>query len=384
MVKSFSKSLTRKDISRIPVLSFFTGAGFLDMGFELADFDIIWTNENNQSFIAYYEAGYTAWRQAVGINRPARIHETRPIEHLNSKEIIAKAFSNKLPPLWGIIGGPPCPDFSNGGKHGGFAGKNGRLTKIFLELIDEMRPPFFLIENVAGIFRIKKNRSLLEKLTAKLQKHGYFTDIKILNALDYGLAQDRPRMFLIGITRKLLNPRLRGNMPITDPGWFPFPEGEYRNKKLLKWPTKNKFRAKVKRPPHIPEELTIYPLLASYPSPEELPNGEEYFKPHSDKFNKIYEGDTSRKSFKRLHRFRYSPTACYGNNEVHLHPWKPRRLSVREVLRIQGIPDSYILPKGGSLTSKFKLIGNGVPMTLTFNVAKALKTFLLHLERKSK
>ncbi|MCK5057375.1 MAG: DNA cytosine methyltransferase, partial [Candidatus Aminicenantes bacterium] len=73
----------------------------------------------------------------------------------------------------------------------------------------------------------------------------------------------------------------------------------------------------------------------------------------------------------------YSPTACYGNNEVHLHPWKARRLSVREVLRIQGIPDTYILPEGGSLSDKFKYIGNGVPMALAFHVAQALKIFLI-------
>ncbi|GAI21669.1 unnamed protein product [marine sediment metagenome] len=219
----------------------------------------------------------------------------------------------------------------------------------------------------------------MEELKTKLQYNGYSTDLKILNSLNYGLPQDRPRMFLVGITRQLLKP-LFARMPrATESGWFPFPEGSFGNIKSLNWPTRNKFGTTFKPPLHIPEELTIYPLLASDPSPEELPNGQEYFKPHSDKFYQIDEGDTSRISFKRLHRFRYSPTACYGNNEVHLHPWKPRRLSVREVLRIQGIPDSYVLPEGGSLSSKFKLIGNGVPMPLAFNVAKALKSFLISL-----
>ena len=82
--------------------------------------------------------------------------------------------------------------------------------------------------------------------------------------------------------------------------------------------------------------------------------------------------DTSKKSFKRLHRYRYSPTACYGNNEVHLHPFEPRRLSLREAMRIQGIPDEYELPEGSSLTIKFKLIGNGVPVPLAYNIAQHL------------
>jgi DNA (cytosine-5)-methyltransferase 1 len=84
----------------------------------------------------------------------------------------------------------------------------------------------------------------------------------------------------------------------------------------------------------------------------------------------------ARKSFKRLHRYRFSPTAWYGNQEVHLHPWKARRLSVREALRIQTVPDEYVLPDGGSLSAKFKMICNGVPCVMAFHLASALKSFL--------
>ena len=77
-----------------------------------------------------------------------------------------------------------------------------------------------------------------------------------------------------------------------------------------------------------------------------------------------------------LHRFKYSPTACYGNNEVHLHPYLNRRLSAREALRIQGVPDEYILPPEISLTKKFKMIGNGVPVALAKAVGLSVKQFL--------
>lgn len=90
----------------------------------------------------------------------------------------------------------------------------------------------------------------------------------------------------------------------------------------------------------------------------------------------IDEGETNRPSFKRLHRFKYSPTACYGNNEVHLHPYRHRRLSVRETLRIQGVPDTYVLPAELPLSKKFKMIGNGVPVPLAKAVANAVKNFL--------
>ena len=366
--------------NRIPVLSFFTGAGFLDMGFEKAGFEIIWTNENNPAFIKLFEKGYSSWRKSEGFIKPAKITETRSIELLNPNQISKEVFGNKYPKIWGIIGGPPCPDFSNGGKNRGFSGEKGKLTKTFIDIIDKMKPPFFIIENVSGILRIKKHKLLLYHLLNKLNVNGYNIDLKILNSLNFYLPQDRPRMFLVGITSKLLKPVFSKCKSVNDSSWFPFPKEEFSNLKSINWPKRNKFGSDIKRPKQIPESLTIYSLLASTPSPEELPNGKEYFKPHSDKFYKIDEGDTSRKSFKRLHRFRYSPTACYGNNEVHLHPWKPRRLSVREVLRIQGIPDSYVLPNDSSLTSKFKLIGNGVPLPLSFKVANSLKAFLISLK----
>ena len=76
-------------------------------------------------------------------------------------------------------------------------------------------------------------------------------------------------------------------------------------------------------------------------------------------------------------RFRYSPTAAYGNNEVHLHPAQPRRLTVREAMRIQTVPDGYALPSEMPLSFKFKLIGNGVPVQLAAAVGHALRQFIL-------
>ncbi len=78
-----------------------------------------------------------------------------------------------------------------------------------------------------------------------------------------------------------------------------------------------------------------------------------------------------------MHRFRYSPTVAYGNNEVHLHPTEPRRLSVREGLRLQTVPDSYILPKDMTLTAKFKMISNGEPTLKADLLAKEIRRTLL-------
>ena len=103
----------------------------------------------------------------------------------------------------------------------------------------------------------------------------------------------------------------------------------------------------------------------------------DYFEPRSTtRFNTIQEGDVSKKSFKRLHRWRYSPTAAYGNNEVHLHPYKARRISVSEALAIQSLPKEFVLPKTLSKSEMFKTIGNGVPYLMSKAIAHSIKAFL--------
>jgi len=160
--------------------------------------------------------------------------------------------------------------------------------------------------------------------------------------------------------------------------WFPwdikrtYPEA----KKKYNWPGESPFGGSPKRPNNIPEELMVGPIICNFKETSKKPNGCDYFQPYSKKFTEIAEGDVSRKSFKRLHRWRYSPAAAYGNNEVHLHPIFPRRLSVREALRIQTVPDNYALPQSISLSQKFKTIGNGVPVKLAEAMAISIKYVL--------
>ena len=111
---------------------------------------------------------------------------------------------------------------------------------------------------------------------------------------------------------------------------------------------------------------------------ENHPNSENFFQPKAGlaRMQTIEEGDVSRKSFKRLHRWRYSPTAAYGNNEVHLHPYKVRRLSIAEVLAIQSVPPEFELPLNMSLTDMFKTVGNGVPVLMAEKFGRELKPLL--------
>ena len=139
-----------------------------------------------------------------------------------------------------------------------------------------------------------------------------------------------------------------------------------------------------------------YPLVSSNEKHSELtveywfnknkvrshPNQKHAFVPRAGlaKFKVILEGDVSRKSYKRLHRHRYSPTAAYGNNEVHIHPTEARRISAAEALAIQSLPKAYQLPQDMTLTNMFKAIGNGVPFLAAVGLAKSIKKTAMELD----
>jgi len=366
------------EMKAVPVISFFTGGGFLDIGFEQAGFKVVWTNEFNIIFAKMYCYGKTAWRRSIdSLAEEARISDKRSIENISSPEILKHAFPNGKPKFFGVIGGPPCPDFSVGGKNKGGKGINGRLSKTYVRRICKIKPSFFVLENVPGLFKTKVHREFLRKLEHSLEAKGYCIDLRILNALELGVPQDRERLIMVGIKTEYVLKCLGKNVKKGERDWFFWPVNDkYKNaKKKYYWPEIVENGVPPVVPKGIPLELTVYSLFNKENSPSHLLNGSDCFKPYSDKFQTIREGDTSRKSFKKLHRYRYSPTVCYGHNEVHLHPWEKRRLSVREAMRIQGIPDSYALPKDSNLTEMFAIVSNGVPVPLAFEVAKSLKGF---------
>src|SRR5215510_13586882 len=116
---------------KIPILSFYSGGGFMDMGFEKAGFEIVWTNEVDEIFIKLHEAGITSWRKARGNGIKAEIFNKKSIAEVTAQKIIEEAFHTEIPDDFGIIGGPPCQDFSMNGSLQGFSGERGKLTIIF-------------------------------------------------------------------------------------------------------------------------------------------------------------------------------------------------------------------------------------------------------------
>ena len=144
------------------------------------------------------------------------------------------------------------------------------------------------------------------------------------------------------------------------------------------WPDKNTFEedSNLKQPNKIIPELCVEYWFEKNDVYNHY-NALDYFHPHStERFSSIQEGDVGKKSFKRLHRWRYSPTAAYGNNEVHLHPYKARRLSVAETLAIQSLPKEYVVCKELSKSDMFKTVGNGVPFLLAKGIAHSISDFI--------
>ncbi|OGF64408.1 MAG: hypothetical protein A2Y62_13480, partial [Candidatus Fischerbacteria bacterium RBG_13_37_8] len=327
------KLKSNKKRGAIPLLSFFTGGGFLDIGFEQEGFEAVWTNECNADFSALYAHGMTAWKQSENTDTQERsISNTHNIDRIFAPEIIAEAFPQGKPVFFGIIGGPPCPDFSKGGKNRGGKGINGRFSKTYVHRICKIKPSFFVFENVPGLYKTKIHREFLARLEKSLERCGYCLDLKILNALDLGVPQDRERLIMIGIKQKYVKKVLGRSVDVSERNWFPWPVNpKYKNAKArFSWPSTKGTSSTLVLPDGVPQELTVYSIFNSGNCPSQIQNGNDMFKTYSDKFSMIKEGDTRRKSFKRLHRYRFSPTACYGHNEVHLHPWEKRRLSVRE------------------------------------------------------
>lgn len=361
---------------KIPILSFYSGGGFMDMGFEKAGFEIIWTNEVDEVFIKLHAAGITSWRKARGNGIKAEIFNTKSITSISAKNIIEEAFPDEKPEDFGIIGGPPCQDFSINGNRKGFKGERGKLTIIFFDRILELKPTFFVMENVTGLTKHKSTKEHLKKLLSRVEKE-YFIDHKTLNALDFGVPQFRERVFFVGIRRDKVDKDVINKF---FGEWFTFPvDKQFQGAATkYKWATAVPFGKALTKPKDLPLNLCVESCLVPSREMKSTPNSKEYFNLYATKktLDAINEGETNRPSFKRLHRFKYSPTACYGNNEVHLHPYKHRRLSVREALRLQGVEDTYVLPSELPLSKKFKMIGNGVPVPLAEAVAKALKDFL--------
>lgn len=359
------------------IFSFFAGAGFLDLGFEETGYEIGYVNEIHKPFAEAYKHA----REVMGIAAPKFGYFGGDIEACligeEAKHLTQLVRSvKKEGRLVGFIGGPPCPDFSVAGKNRGQHGENGKLSQTYIDLICQQKPDFFVFENVKGLWRTARHREFFESLKAQLKKAGYDCTERLINAIEYGAPQTRERIILIGVKSNSVKKSIK------ELDWEK--HMTHANGRALEynWPAAQPISKKRNAPKNIPLELTVQHWFDQNDVINH-PNSNHQFKPRAglEKFETVDEGDDSKKSYKRLHRWRYSPTAAYGNNEVHIHPYLPRRISVAEALAIQSLPKNFALPSSMTLSNMFKTIGNGVPFLAAKGIALTILDFIKEKDR---
>ncbi len=325
------------------IVSFFSGAGGLDLGFQKAGFDIIWANEYDKEIWETYEK-----------NHPNTILDKRSIVNIPADEV---------PECDGIIGGPPCQSWSEAGAARGIKDKRGQLFYDFIRILEAKQPKFFLAENVSGML-ISKHNEALEGIKELFRNAGigYELSFQMLNASDYNVPQDRKRVFFIGI-RKDLNFK------------FEFPTIKF---------------------PKITLKDAIWDLREGV-----LP-AKEYNKTNGsdcEVTNHEYMIGSFSSIFMSRNRVRswdeQSYTIQAGGRHAPIHPQAPkmkfieqnirvfvpgkehlyRRLSVRECARIQTFPDDFIFYYT-NVPAGYKMIGNAVPVNLAKFLAENIKAQL--------
>lgn len=365
---------------KLKIFSFFAGCGILDLGFEKAGYDIEFVNE----FFKPFQDAYIYSRKMMKIRPPKYGYANTDVNsYINENKHQLEQYiedAKKDGSLVGFIGGPPCPDFSIAGKQRGRDGDNGKLSLSYISLLITMKPDFFLFENVKGLWKTARHREFYEELKVTLKNAGYYLTERLTNSLEFGVPQDRDRILLVGVSEKLLKQEFKGDdQTLLQFPWESKMKCSLEDIRNEQWPDMAPFvEGSVSEcPDGIEKELTVQYWFEKN-DVENHPDANRYFKPKAGlrKMLEIPEGDTNKKSYKRIHRWRYSPTVAYGNNEVHLHPYKARRLSVAEAMSLQSLPKEFSLPPEMTLTDCFKTIGNGVPFLMAKGVAATLKDYI--------
>jgi DNA (cytosine-5)-methyltransferase 1 len=318
------------------IVSLFSGAGGLDLGFHGAGFSTIWANEYDK----------TIW-DTFRHNFPDTVLETRSIT-----EVIAA----EVPDCDGIIGGPPCQSWSEAGAGRGIEDARGQLFNDYIRILKAKQPKFFLVENVSGILAPRHSESFRGFLK-DFEDAGYSVSWKMVNANDYGVPEDRLRVIIIGFRNDLNNsfvfPDPQKDRPVLRDAIWDLPEAK---------PAVGKNKAN--------DQLSV-------PNHEYMTGG---FSPIFMSRNRVRSWDEP------------SFTIQAGGRQAPLHPQAPkmlkveknkqvfvddqkhlyRRLSVRECARIQTFPDDYMFLYR-DVAVGYKMIGNAVPVKLAEALAKEIK-----------
>jgi DNA (cytosine-5)-methyltransferase 1 len=390
--RRLAKSLPRPDTSVTPpqervdeeltVVSLFTGAYGLDLGFELAGFRVTVALDISEDSYANLKT-----------NRPKIPFLLGDIKRFRTEDILREA-GLKPGEVDVLTGGPPCQPFSPAGKRQSLNDPRAAPLMEFIRVIREARPKAFVMEEVPGVLsaRIRhvpiKERgkrplapeeepgSAWRVVLEELGKTGYMIEWRVLNAADYATPQERERVIVIGVRPDL------GVKPA-----FPAPTHSRRPVGLLgvlkPWLTLLEAVAGVvdhigytPLPPKYAKFMRYVPPGGNWRQlPDEL-------KPEA--MGGAYNAGGGRMGFyRRLTWFEPSPTLVTSpamKATMMVHPWEDRPLSVREYLRIQGFPDDWkvAVPVGVA----YRLFGEAVPVPLAYAIARAVRDKVLLATRK--
>lgn len=328
----------QKTIHNVPMVSFFAGAGGLDLGFEAAGFSHDALVELNPIFCNTLRHNRPNWSV---IGPPDWKGDVSDFED-TCKALAECGVSADYPGVF--VGGPPCQPFSIAAnqrfskdgenfKRVGFAHeKNGNLLFDYINLIIKYKPAVFLVENVVGLLEVD-NGVQLNRAIEMLSQNGYSVEKPlILNASDFLVPQHRTRMFLVGNRfGKSFVPPLKADKKV------PCAAALYGDLSKL--------------PNHVTRKHQASSVLRYV----KLPFGGR------DKLGRV----------DRLHPMLPSKTVIAGGSSgggrSHLHPSIPRTLSVRESARLQTFPDDYEFT--GTHSRQFTQVGNAVPPVLATQLA---------------
>lgn len=351
---------------RPTVVSLFSGAGGLDMGFVMEGFNVVWANDLDADACKTYRAN-------IG-------------DHVRCGDIEGcmgelRRFNGQVDVL---IGGPPCQGFSVAGKMDPEDPRSQNVWR-YLKALEIVRPKAFLMENVKALGVLEKWSAIRERLLDGMRGLGYNASFTVVNASDYNVPQNRERVLFIGFLED-------GNGPIDLEGRLT----PYR----VKAPTVKEVISRLDRPgtgnnSHVCNARITFctrPVMRKSPYAGMLFNGagrpirvDGYCStlPASMGGNKtpfideeeLYNGTASfvEDYHKGLSEERIVP-------EFKEAPRRLRRLTVEEAAAIQTFPMGYKFK--GSRSSMYKQIGNAVPCNLARQVAKMIKARLEELGRR--
>ena len=326
---------------RRPVFSFFSGCGAFDLGFASAGFTIELALDVDALAVKTYNHNK---RKEV-----CHIADISVLDGHNVIQMYKKRSTGDMPR--GVIGGAPCQTFSKGNVH--FCRDDARhmlprhYARILRILNMKYGLDFFVFENVKGI---KSNRHQREYCTIKrlFSRAGFRLFEGELDAADFGVAQHRRRVFIVGFNKaKYPDIEFRFPAAITT---TPLTVGS----KLKGLPEPLFFRRGVTSIdiPHHPNHWTMYPRSPKFTNGSLTANYKRG------------------RSFHVLDWEKPSRTVAYGNREVHIHPNAHRRLSVYEAMLLQGFPDDYEIL--GTLSDQIRQVSDAIPPQIGKVLGKAI------------